>query len=408
MSAVKGATQTRSRDVGAGADRPPLIFLIAGEPSGDVLGARLMAALSARLGDHVAFDGIGGAQMSAAGMVSRFPMEDLSVMGAAEIVPRLPKLLRRIRETVAAIKAARPDVVVTIDSPGFCFRVGKRLHGSGIPIVHFVAPQVWAWKAHRAREIAGFLDHLLALLPFEPPIFEEAGLPCTFVGHPVVESGAGSGDGRLMRARLGLGANEPLVCLLPGSRQSETRRLMPVYAETAARLLQQRPVVRFVLPAVDALRADIASEVERWPVTPGRVQLCPAAERFDAFAAADVALAASGTVSLELAMARTPMVITYRLNPMTAWLARRVIRVPHVNLINLIVDEAVVPELLQNDCRPDRAAAELIRLLDDPSTRARQRGAADRAIAALRPVAGTPSARAADVIASVVASAGRR
>lgn len=205
---------------GDAGDNRPLIFIIAGEPSGDALGARLMAALSQRLDGKIRFEGIGGVQMAALGLVSRFPMEELSVMGAAEILPRLFGLLRRIGETAEAIVANRPDVVVTIDSPGFCFRVAKRVHDHGIPIVHYVAPQVWAWKAHRAREIAGFLDHLLALLPFEPPIFTAEGLPCTFVGHPVLESGAGSGDGAALRARLSIDPDTTLVCLLPGSRRS--------------------------------------------------------------------------------------------------------------------------------------------------------------------------------------------
>ncbi len=383
----------------------PLVFLVAGEPSGDALGVRLMAALKRRFADGITFMGIGGRKMAGEGLDSLFPMEELSVMGAAELLPHLPRLLRRIRETARAIADARPDAVVTIDAPGFSFRVGERLKGAGIPLVHYVAPQVWAWKPGRARKIAGFLDHLLALLPFEPPLFEAEGLPCTYVGHPVLESGAGSGDARRFRERHGLSDRDPVVCLLPGSRWSEASRLLPVFAETVRRLERERPGLRFVLPAVDALRAPIGDAVRLWPT--GSVVVCEESDRFDAFAAAAAALAASGTVALELAMARTPTVICYRMNAVTAWLVRRAIKVPHVNLVNVLLDQTVVPELLQNDCRPDRLAAALTRLLDDPEARSAQTQAAERAIAALGGASPPPSARAAEVVASVIEASRR-
>jgi lipid-A-disaccharide synthase len=382
-----------------------LIFLVAGEPSGDVLGAQLMAALKRRTDRSLTFIGVGGGRMAEQGLHSLFPMDELSLMGAAEIVPHIPRLLRRIRETASAICAARPDVVVTIDAPGFTFRVAKRVRrqeAAGLmTLVHYVAPQVWAWKRGRAREVAAFLDHLMALLPFETPYFEVEGLPCTFVGHPVVESGADRGDAAGFRNRYGLPAEAELVCILPGSRRGEVRRLLPVFGATLDRLARSRPGLRAVLPAVDACRPEIAAAAASWAVP--TLVVSGQEERYDAFAAADVALAASGTVALELAMARTPMVITYKLNPLTAMLARRVIKARYVNLINLILEREVVPELLLEACRPDRLADAVAHLLDDPAARAAQCAGAEQAIRALHGEGLKPSERAAEVILSCIA-----
>ena len=383
----------------------PLIFLIAGEPSGDTLGAQLMAALKRRSDRSLTFIGVGGARMAGEGLHSLFPMDELSLMGAAEIVPHIPRLLRRIRETASTICVAQPDVVVTIDAPGFTFRVAKRVRrqdaGGLITLVHYVAPQVWAWKRGRAREVAGFLDHLMALLPFEPPYFEMEGLPCTYVGHPVVESGADKGDAAGFRRRHNLPEKAELVCVLPGSRRGEVRRLLPVFGATLDRLALSRPNLRAVLPAVDACRSEIAAVAEGWSVP--TLVVSGQQERYDAFASADAALAASGTVALELAMARTPMVITYKLNPLTAMLARRVIKTRYVNLINLILEREVVPELLLEACRPDRLAAAVGHLLDDPAARAAQRDGAEQAIRSLHSGGLKPSERAADVVLSRIA-----
>jgi lipid-A-disaccharide synthase len=390
------------------ADAKPqaVIFMIAGEPSGDTLGAQLMAALKRRSKRPLHFIGVGGARMMSEGLHSLFPMDELSLMGAAEILPHIPRLLRRIRETTSAIGATRPDVVVSIDAPGFTFRVAKRVRrqdGGGLmTLIHYVAPQVWAWKKGRAREIAGYLDHMMALLPFEPPYFEEEGLPCTFVGHPVVESGADKGDAAGFRRRHDLPEGNPLVCVLPGSRRGEVRRLLPVFGATLELLARERPSLRAVLPAVDACRPEIAAAAGGWSVP--TLIVSGQQERYDAFAAADAALAASGTVALELAMAQTPMVITYKLNPVTAMLARRVIKTRYVNLINLILDREVVPELLLGACRPDRLAAEMGRLLDDPAARAAQRVGADEAVRALHGGGLKPSERAADVVLSNIAA----
>ena len=386
--------------------RRPLIFLVAGEPSGDALGAQLMAALKRRSERSLTFIGVGGARMRGEGLHSLFPMDELSLMGAAEIVPHIPRLLRRIRETASAICTARPDVVVTIDAPGFTFRVIKRVRrqnaGGLMTLVHYVAPQVWAWKRDRAREVAGYLDHLMALLPFEPPYFEVEGLPCTFVGHPVVESGADTGDAAAFRRRHDLPAEAELVCVLPGSRRGEVRRLLPIFGATLDRLARSRPTLRAVLPAVDACRSDIAAVAGNWAVP--TLIVSGQQERYDAFAAADAALAASGTVALELAMSRTPMVITYKLNPITAMLARRVIKTRYVNLVNLILEREVVPELLLEACRPDRLADAVGHLLDNPAARAAQRAGAEQAIRALHGEGLKPSERAADVVLSCIVS----
>ncbi|MDX9861038.1 MAG: lipid-A-disaccharide synthase [Rhodospirillales bacterium] len=383
-------------------DAPPLIFLVAGEPSGDALGARLMAALKARTGGAVRFAGIGGEGMAVQGLDSLFPMGELSVMGLTEVLPRIPRILRRLGETTREVRRLQPAAVVTIDSPDFCFRLAKRLRGAGMPLIHYVAPSVWAWRPGRARKIAGFLDHLLALLPFEPPFFEREGLACTFVGHPVVDSGADQGDGDAFRARHGIPVEAPLVCVLPGSRRSETSRLLPVFAQTVARLQEARPALQAVVPVIGAVADEVAGTVAGWtvPTTVVRVR----AEKNDAFAAADVALAASGTVALELAMADLPAVIAYRISPPSAWLARRLVRVNYVSLVNLVLDRPVMPELLQEECRPERLAGVLATLLDDGGARRVQVEGGREALMRLGWGGPSPGDRAAAVVLDVIAA----
>lgn len=385
-----------------GADAAPLIFLVAGEPSGDALGASLMAALKERTGGAVRFAGVGGEGMAHQGLDSLFPMADLSVMGVAEVLPRLPRILRRLSETAREARRLRPAAVVTIDAPDFCFRLAKRLRGDGIPLIHYVAPSVWAWRPGRARKIAAFLDQLLALLPFEPPYFEREGLPCTFVGHPVVESGADLGDGRRFRERHGIAAEAPVICVLPGSRRSETSRLLPVFALAVAGLRASRPDLAAVVPVIGAVADEVAQAAANWPV-PTTV-LRGRADKIDAFAAADVALAASGTVALELAMAETPAVIAYRVSPVSAWLARRLIRVSYVSLVNLVLDRPVTPELLQEDCRPERLTAALDVLLTDEAARRAQIEAGREALLRLGRGGPSPGERAAAVVLDVIAT----
>lgn len=381
----------------------PLVYLVAGEPSGDLLGARLMAALAERSGGRVRFAGIGGENMAEQGLRSLVPLEELAVMGLVEVLPRLPNILKRLAQTIDDIERLRPDVVVTIDSWGFTGQIAKRLkaRGSTVPRLHYVAPMVWAWKEGRARKLAKRLDVLMTLLPNEPPFFEAHGLRAVHVGHPVIESGAGQGDGAAFRARHGIPAEAPLVVVLPGSRRSETQRLLPVFAQTAGLLAARFPGLRVVVPTVETVAADVAAAVAGWPVP--ALALRGRVEKYDAFAAADAALAASGTVALELALAALPNVVAYRLSPATAMIARRLLKVKWVNLVNILLDRAAVPELLQDDCRPDRLAAAVASLLEDPAARAAQRAGLAEAMRRLGLGGDSPSRRAADLVLATIA-----
>ena len=340
--------------------------------------------------------------MAGEGLDSLFPISDLSVMGLAEVLPRVPLLLRRLAETAAHVRAARPDALITIDAPGFSFRLAKRLAGAGVPLIHYVAPQVWAWRPGRARHLAGRIDHLLALLPFEPEFFREYDLPCEFVGHPVIEGVAEApGDGAGFRRSIGAPDDAPLLAMLPGSRVGEAGRLLPVFAQVAALLHAARPNLRIVMPTVEQVAGVVAAAVASWPMPTHVVE--GSQRRADAFAAADAALAASGTVSLELALRRIPTVVAYRTNPITAVLVRRMLTIPHVALPNILAKAEVMPEFLQENCRPDAIAHALGRLLDDPEQRAAQQKALAH-IAEMLGQGGTlPSLRAADAVLKIIA-----
>jgi len=341
----------------------------------------------------VDFAGIAGPQMRQGGMSSLFPMRELAVMGFLEVLPRLLHLRRLLNDTVADIAARRPDMVITIDSPGFTLRVLARVAAMGIPRVHYVAPQVWAWRESRVRHYPGLWDRLLCLLPFEPAFFARHGLEARFVGHPVLESGAGRGDGARFRARHGLPPEAQLVVLMPGSRTSEVARLLPVFEATLALLAIRVPGLVPVVPVSPDVADAVRAATGAWPAVP--VVVTEIADKHDAYAAATVALTKSGTSTLELAMAGVPMAVTYRVNPLTAAIARRLFIVRHVALVNLLAGREVVPELLQQDCTPIRLAAELVTLLTDPAAVAAQRAAFRTVIASLAPPEGTPSAAAA-------------
>lgn len=380
-------------------DGGPLVFLIAGEPSGDALGASLMAGLkAARPG--VRFAGIGGERMAEAGLQSLFPMKELSIMGLAEILPKIPALLRRIKETATEVKRLRPDAVVTIDAPDFCFRVAKRLKGKGIPIIHWVAPSVWAWRPGRAAKVAGLVDHLMTLLPFEPPYFEREGLPTTFVGHPVVESGAGKGDADRFRHEWGIADDDELLCVLPGSRKGEITRLLPVFRDAVAMIKTQHPNLRVVVPTVPSVAYDVRMVTAHWPVPTMVVEGDCA--KYDAFAASKAALAASGTVSLELALAGLPTVIAYKVHPISAWLARRLIKLRWVTLVNILLGTASVPELLQEACTPERLATSVHVLLADPVARKMQQDDSAKALEMLGYGGPSPGRRAAETVLHVI------
>jgi lipid-A-disaccharide synthase len=384
-----------------------LVFLIAGEPSGDVLGGALMRALKERTGGAVSFAGIGGERMAAEGLDSLVPLHELAVMGIAEVLPRARLILRRVRGTADAIVRLRPTAVVTIDSSGFTWRVAHALRrrGETLPLIHYVAPMVWAWRAGRARRVARWYDHLMCLLPFEPPYFSRVGLAASWVGHPVLESGLDKGDGAAFRARHGLSPETPLLSVLPGSRQGEARRLLPVFGEAVRRLAAAFHDLRLVIPTVPDVRPLVEAATRAWAL-PALV-VDGAEEKRDAFAASRAALAASGTVALELAMARLPAVIAYRVNPLTGFLAERLVKVPYVNLVNLLLDREAVPELLLERCTPEALESAIARLLADDAARAGQIAAYAEALALLGKDGAPPSLRAADVVLEVIAERGR-
>ena len=371
----------------------PLIYLIAGEQSGDILGGRLMAALT-RARPGITFAGIGGSAMAEQGLTSLFPMRELALMGLLEVLPNIRRLSRRLDQTVADIAARKPDVVVTIDSPGFTLRVLKRIQPMGLKRAHYVAPQVWAWKEKRVRHYPGLWDRLLCLLPFEPAFFARHNLTGSFVGHPVLESGADRGDAARFRARHGIAPEATLLTMMPGSRRTEVTRLLPILGATLQRLaVPVTPVVPLAGPVAEAVRAGTAS----WPIPP--ILVSEEADKYDAFAASAAALTKSGTSTLELALANVPMLVAYRVNPLTAMIARRLVKVRYASLLNLLVDRIVVPEFIQQTCTPDHLAAELNRLLTDPAYAQAQRDAFQQPLGMLRPATGTPSeAAAAEVL----------
>jgi lipid-A-disaccharide synthase len=378
------------------------IFFVTGEPSGDALGGALIAALRQRIGGRLRIAGIGGERMRDQGLESLVPLGDLAIMGVAEVLPRAPVILRRVRETVRAIRTLCPDAVVTIDSSGFSWRIAQRLRrrGETLPLIHYVAPMVWAWRAGRARRMARWYDHLMTLLPFEPPYFERVGLSCCYVGHPVLESGADRGDGSRFRAAHGLTEKDALITVLPGSRAGEVRRLLPIFGSALSHLKSVIGPFRVVVPTVATVAATVAGASAAWPGNPIIVQQPD--EKYDAFAASRVALAASGSVALELALAGLPMVVGYRLNRLTELFLDRVLKVRQVNLVNLLLGERLVCELLGPNCTPERLAASLAELIRDERVRTTHRHGYDKVVRRLEGDGMSPSLRAADQILELV------
>ena len=383
------------------------VFLIAGEASGDRLGGALMAGLET-LAPGCRFQGVGGPEMTAQGLVSLFPMEELSVMGLAEVLPRYVALKRRIRQTAGAIIEAAPDVVITIDSPDFCLRVLKLARRAlpTLPTVHYVAPSVWAWRPGRAAKMAPLVDHVLALLPFEPPYMRAAGMRCDFVGHPVVAEPVASLQQALdFRARHGIDA-APMLLVLPGSRKGEVERLAPIFGAALGRVIAQHPAARVVVPAVAAQAERVRALSADWPGAPLVLDAGTVApeEKQAAFAAADTALAASGTVSLELAANRVPMVVAYDFNPLTRFLIRRLALVDTATLVNLVSDTRAVPEYLGEDCQPALIARTLCQLMAEPAAREAQLAAMDLTMDRLGRGGTPPGLRAARSVLDFLAS----
>jgi lipid-A-disaccharide synthase len=401
VSLTEAESEGLNRDVGtANAAREPLIFVVSGEASGDNLAGSLMQALKAKTGGRVRFAGVGGPQSERQGLQSLFPMRELSVMGLAEVLPHLPRLIKRLNQTVAAARHLEPDAIVTVDSPGFCLRLAHHLRGSGIPIIHYVAPQLWAWRPGRARKLSKRLDHIMALLPFEVSFFAKYGIPCTYVGHPAIESGVERGDGEGFRARHNLPQDAPLLCVVPGSRAGEVRRMLPVFGEALLLLKKNHPDLRVVIPAVPSTAEVVRSMTQNWPLD---VTFADIAERPDAFAACNAATAKSGTVTLELALAGVPMVVAYRVSATTAFIVRRMgVSVEHASLVNLLAGRQVVPEFLQEECTASSLAAAVDELLRSRKAREAQAQGFRDVARVLGERTPPPSERAAKVVLDIV------
>ncbi len=376
-----------------------LVYVIAGEESGDVLGAKLMAALKAARPGLV-FAGIGGPRMAAEGMVPLFAQRELAVMGLLEVLPKIVQLRARLKQAIADILARRPAVLVTIDSPGFTLRVLRGVAGFGIPRAHYVAPQVWAWREGRVRHFPGLWEKLLCLLPFEPAFFARHGLAATFVGHPVLEAGLDQGDAARFQATHGLQDGQRPIIVMPGSRRSEIFRLLPIFAETLARLDRRVPGLVPVVPVAHSVADAVRVATGEWRVRP--ILVSATDDKHDAFAAAAVALVKSGTSTLELALAGVPMVVAYRVNPVTAMIAARLVKVKFASLVNLLAGREVVPEMIQGRCTPPVLEAALARLLTDPTDAAAQRMAFRDIAAGLMPDGMAPSAAAAAEVLGLI------
>lgn len=349
------------------------IFITAGEASGDILGVRLMRALR-EAAPGCEFRGVGGAAMTAEGLQTLFPIQDLSVMGIAEVIPRLPKILRRIRQTVAAAKAFQPDIFITIDSPDFSFRVARALKqagGASPKMFHYVAPTVWAWRAERAKKIAALYDGILCLLPFEPPYFERAGMKAAFVGHAMMESGLDSASGAAFRERHGIPADAFVLGTLFGSRMGELNRMGPVLRAAALQMAKEDRALHIVAPTLPHLQREVMNYMQKMPcathITVDRE------EKAQAFRAMDLALATSGTVGLELAVADVPHIIGYKMSGMTYDMVKKRIKIKYAHLANILLDAPVVPEFIQDSCQPDLMARTLHILRSDRMERLRQK-----------------------------------
>jgi lipid-A-disaccharide synthase len=375
----------------------PHIFLVAGEESGDRLGGALIAAIGQRTQGRAQFSGVGGASMAAEGVPSLFPIGDLAIIGFGGILMCLPRIYRRIREAADAVVSAKPDALVIIDSPEFTHRVARavRARAPEIAIVDYVCPSVWAWRPGRARAMRAYIDHVLALLPFEPKVVGElGGPPCSYVGHPLIER---IGDLRPndLEKRLRM-AGPPLLLVLPGSRSSEIRRMAPVFGAAIARVAEQFGNIEAVIPAVPRLADTVRAAVASWRI-PTRV-ITDAGEKNEAFRTARAALTKSGTSTLELALAGVPMVAAYKVSLVEEIAARWLVNVPSAILANLILGENIVPEFLQRDCTAERLAGAVLPLLADTPERKRQLDAFARLDATMDIGSARPSDRAASVV----------
>jgi lipid-A-disaccharide synthase len=339
------------------------IYFVTGEPSGDLLASSLMKALIRKTPD-VEFYGIGGETMKSYGLKSLFNMAELTVMGFFEVVPRLPLILKRIKQTVADIEKVNPDILITVDSWGFVKVLLSRLKkkNTTVPKLHYVAPQVWAWKKGRAKNVAKLVDRLMTLLPYEPQYFEKYGLKCDFVGHPVVENRIEEIDDGNFRTKYNIPSNACILSVLPGSRNSEIKRLVPVFKSAINMLSTKIDNLFVVIPTVETVADEVGKAFENSPV-PCRI-IMGRDERYAAFKQSTAAIAASGTASLELASCNTPHIVAYRFNPLTNFLADIFVKVEYANLINLLCNKEIIPEFMLDECRADLIAAKTFELMD--------------------------------------------
>jgi len=395
-----GDLEVRERTVSAhGQDLS--LFIVAGEHSGDALGAKLMTALKQRRRGRVRYLGVGGPEMAAQGLISQFPLADVAVMGPVAIAARLPRILNRVYRTVDAAVAAEPDAVIIIDSPEFTHPIAKRIRRRrpDIPIIDYVSPSVWAWRPGRARKMLEYVDHVLALWPFEPDAHQRlGGPPCTYVGHPLIERHPwiASLDPAPLAERLALAKETPVLVVLPGSRSSEVSRMMPPFGKALASLLQGGRKLEVLMPAMSSVRPLIEQHLKAWRKQPHLID--GEEDKFRAFKLAKAALAASGTVTLELALAGTPMVVGYKVDVMIAPVLRRLVVAPSAVLPNLILGEKAFPEFHQEDCTAAKLANAVAPLLEDGPQRARQLAALARIPGALQVTGQAPSEAAANIV----------
>ena len=377
------------------------IYLIAGEPSGDLLGSRLMRAMRKK-DKKVEFFGVGGDTMEAEGLKSLYDISDLAVMGLTEVIPSIPKILRHIKETIADIQKVKPDVVITIDSWSFSSRIHKALRKLklNIPQVHYVAPQVWAWKKKRARTMYKYIDCLLTLFPYEPKYFTPYKLDARFVGHPVIESEAITADGLAFRKKFNIPENKKIITILPGSRKNEVERLLPVFMEAAQDLYAADKDFYFVLPTVKTVASMVKNGLKNFDVPVLVVE--NQQDRYGAFRASAAAIAASGTVALELAICDVPHIIAYKVAPLTAFLAKKFLHIQFVNLSNILLGREIIPELLQERCVKGNIRSYILELLRQGDLYHRQMDGFVKVRKILGQGEQTPSQNACDVILDLV------
>ncbi|WP_374470574.1 lipid-A-disaccharide synthase [Phenylobacterium sp.] len=384
------------------AERPLTVMLVAAEASGDDRGAGLARALRRRLGDGVRFVGVGGRNMAAEGVQSPFDITELSIFGLLEGLLAWRRVVRRAQETAAIAARETPDVAVLIDSWGFTLRVAHRLRKAepNLPLVKYVAPQVWASRPGRARTLARAVDHLLSIHVFDAPYFEAEGLPVTFVGNSALHMDFSGSDPDRLRRQIGAGPEDPILLVLPGSRPSEIERVLPPFEDAVHRLKAERPGLHVVVPAAPTVAEMVKARVAGWPhrahVLEGE------GAKLDAMKAATVALACSGTVTTELALAGAPMVVGYKLGPVTYAILKRLIRTRWVTLFNIAAQDFVAPELIQDECDGPRLAAEVARRLDDPELRRLQVARQFQALDQMGRGGPDPSEAAAEAVLQIV------